>query len=132
MKKIKYITLLLCAMFTMEGMAQTAKSAYFLDGTLYNYQLNPAMKAERGFFSLAVGNLSIGTNGNVGIADFLYPDGDHLTTFMSGKVDQEEFLGRLPNQVRLGANFDETLLALGFRMLGGYTTFSVSMHAPSS
>lgn len=132
MKKIKYITLLLCAMFAMKGMAQTAKSAYFLDGTLYNYQLNPAMKAERGFFSLAVGNLSVGTNGNVGIADFLYPDGDHLTTFMSGKVDQDEFIDRLPKQVRLGANFDETLLALGFRMLGGYTTFSVSMHANTS
>ena len=29
-------------------------------------------------------------------------------------------------------NFDETLLACGFRMLGGYTSFSVSMHSNTS
>lgn len=132
MKKTRYIALLLCAVFAFEGVAQTAKSAYFLDGTFYNYQLNPAMKAERGFFSLGLGNLSVSTNGNVGISNFLYPQDDHLTTFMSGTVREDEFLDRLPQQIRLGANVDETLMALGFRMLGGYTTFSVSMHANTS
>ena len=132
MKKIKHIALLLCCMFAMDGTAQTAKSAYFLDGTFYNYQLNPAMKAERGFFSLALGNLSIATNGNVGLSHFLYPQGDNLTTFMSGTVGQEEFLGQLPQQIRLGMDIDETLMALGFRMLGGYTTLSLSVHANTS
>ena len=132
MKKIKYIALLLCTMFALDGTAQTAKSAYFLDGTFYNYQLNPAMKAERGFFSLALGNLSIATNGNVGLSHFLYPQGDNLTTFMSGTVGQEEFLGQLPQQIRLGMDIDETLMALGFRMLGGYTTLSLSVHANTS
>ena len=132
MKKIKYIALLLCTMFALDGTAQTAKSAYFLDGTFYNYQLNPAMKAERGFFSLALGNLSIATNGNVGLSHFLYPQGDNLTTFMSGTVGQEEFLGQLPQQIRLGMDIDETLIALGFRMLGGYTTLSLSVHANTS
>ena len=132
MKKIKYIALLLCSIFALDGTAQTAKSAYFLDGTFYNYQLNPAMKAERGFFSLAVGNLSIATNSNVGLSHFLYPQDDHLTTFMSGTVGKDEFLGQLPQQIRLGMNFDETLMALGFRMLGGYTTLSLSVHANTS
>ena len=67
MKKIKYIAMLLCATFALEGAAQTAKSAYFLDGAFHNYQLNPAKKAERGFFSVGIGNLSFGTNGNVGL-----------------------------------------------------------------
>lgn len=132
MKRIKYITILLCAMFAMKGMAQTAKSAYFMDGTFHNFRINPAMKAERGFFSLALGNMSIATNGNVGVSHFLYPDGDQLTTFMSGKVNQDEFLGRLPEYARLGMNFDETLFGLGFRLLGGYTSFSVSLHSNTS
>ena len=119
-------------MFAMKGMAQTAKSAYFMDGTFHNFRINPAMKAERGFFSLALGNMSIATNGNVGVSHFLYPDGDQLTTFMSGKVDQDEFLGRLPEYARLGMNFDETLFGLGFRLLGGYTSFSVSLHSNTS
>ena len=132
MKRIKYITILLCAMFAMKGMAQTAKSAYFMDGTFHNFRINPAMKAERGFFSLALGNMSIATSGNVGVSHFLYPDGDQLTTFMSGKVDQDEFLGRLPEYARLGMNVDETLFGLGFRLLGGYTSFSVSVHSNTS
>ena len=132
MKKIKYTALLLLSALSLNGVAQTASSAYFLDGAFYNYQLNPAMKAERGFFSLGLGNLSIGTNGNVGISNFLYPQGDDLVTFMSGSVDQQEFLGKLPDAARLGFNLDETILATGFGMLGGYTTLGISLHSATS
>ncbi len=124
---------MLLATFTLNVTAQTAKSAYFLDGAYHNFKLNPAMKAERGFFTIGLGNLTVGTNGNVGVSHFLFPKGnDELTTFMSGTVDQEEFLDRLPQSIRLGMNFDETLLALGFRMFGGYTSFSISLHSNTS
>ncbi len=124
---------MLLATFTLNVTAQTAKSAYFLDGAYHNFKLNPAMKAERGFFTIGLGNLTLGTNGNVGVSHFLFPKGnDELTTFMSGTVDQDEFLDRLPQSIRLGMNFDETLLALGFRMFGGYTSFSVSLHSNTS
>lgn len=127
-----YIALLLCLAFVTKGIAQTAKSAYFLDGTFHNFQLNPAMKAERGFAMFGLGNLSMGTTGNVGVSHFLYPKGDQLTTFMSSSVAQDEFLNRLPQSIRLGMNYDQTLLAFGFRLLGGYTSFSVSMHSSTS
>ncbi len=132
MRKLKYL-LFLFFMAVMSGMAQTAKSGYFLDGALYNYRLNPAMDAERGFVSLLMSDMSMGTGGNVGISDFLYPYGEgKLTTFMSGTVGAEEFLGRLPKAVRLGTDVNGTLLAAGFRILGGYTTFGVTMHSSLS
>ena len=59
MNKIKYSTLLLLMACALSTSAQTAKSAYFLEGTFHNYQLNPAMKAERGFLSLLAGNMSM-------------------------------------------------------------------------
>ena len=130
MKKIKYIALLLGTTLALNGTAQTAKSAYFLDGAFYNYQMNPAMKAERGFFSVGIGNLALGTNGNVGISNFLYPMGNNkLTTFMSSRVSQDEFLNKLPDASRIGFNLDETLLATGFRMFRGFTTISISLHS---
>ena len=133
MDKMKYSTLLLLMMCALGISAQTAKSGYFLDGTFHNYQLNPAMKAERGFFSLLAGNMSMGTKGNVGLSNFLYPYGDDkLTTFMSGEVDSDEFLGRLPDAMRLGVNLDGTLFAAGFRMFGGYTTLGMTMHTSLS
>lgn len=133
MNKIKYLTLLLLMACALSTSAQTAKSAYFLDGTFHNYRLNPAMKAERGFISLLSGNMSMGTNGNVGISNFLYPYGDDkLTTFMSGTVGKDEFLARLPQSIRFGTDVNGTLLAGGFRMFGGYTTLGVTLHTSLS
>ncbi|MBR5148850.1 MAG: hypothetical protein IKV15_06600, partial [Bacteroidaceae bacterium] len=81
MKRIKYsLAVALFSVFSLSGMAQTAKSAYFLDGTFYNYLLNPAMDAERGYFSILGGNLSVAANSNVGLSDFIYPYGDNKLT----------------------------------------------------
>lgn len=131
MKNIKYIIVALLIAFVSSNVtAQSSTASYFLDGTFYNYKLNPAMKPERGFFSLLSGNFSFGTKGNVGISDFLYPyDGNKLTTFMSGTVDKNEFLSKLPSDVRMGFGLDETILATGFRMFGGYFTLDVSLRS---
>ena len=129
MKYVRYIAAaFLLSASTLMGVAQTAKSAYFLDGAYHNYLLNPAMNAERGFFTILGGNFSLATNGNVGISNFIYPYGeDKLTTFMSGTVNQNEFLGNLPKAIRLSTDIDMTLLAGGFRMLGGYTTMGLTL-----
>lgn len=130
MKNIRYIIVGFFFMLCSTGaMAQTALSSYFLDGTLYNSKLNPAMKAERGYLSIGIGNLTLGTKGNVGISNFLYPRGDKLTTFMSGTVSQDEFLGKLPKAAKFGLDLDETVLAAGFRMFGGYFSLGVTVHS---
>lgn len=134
---MKNVRLIIVALFvfvcSLEGMAQTALSSYFLDGTLYNSRMNPAMKAERNYISLGIGNVSFKTKGNVGVSNFLYPVGkNELATFMSGSVGKDEFLNNLPDQVRAGFNFDETIMAAGFRMLGGYASLGLSVHSSVS
>ena len=132
MKNIKYsILALLLSVCASAGMAQSSLSSYFLDGTFHNNnKLNPAMKAERGYFSLMTGNLSLRTKGNVGISNFLYTRGDNeLTTFMSGSVGQNEFLGGLPDVSRIGLGLDESIFALGFRAFGGYVNMDLSLHS---
>ena len=62
MKKIRNIVAaFLVIVCTQTSVAQTALSSYFMDGMLYNSKLNPAMKAERGYLSLLLGNTSLGT-----------------------------------------------------------------------
>ena len=75
MRRIKYSIVLLavCGMCVLHVNAQTAKSSYFLDGALHNYQLNPAMPAERPFFSTMLGNWSLKTNSNFGLSNFISP-----------------------------------------------------------
>ena len=134
MKKIRYILVALFALIALtESKAQTSQSSYFLDGAFYNYKLNPAMEAERGYFSLLLGNTSFGTKGNVGVSTFLYPyEGDKLTTFMSGTVDADEFLSKLDNDARMGLNYDMTLAAFGFRAFGGFLSCDLSFHSSSA
>lgn len=130
MKKSRYIIVLLFVFVcSFKGVAQTALSSYFLDGTLYNSKINPAMKAERNYLSLLIGNTSVRTMGNVGISNFLYPVDDKLATFMSGSVAAGDFLGGMPDNTRFGFSLDETILAAGFRMLGGYASLGISLHS---
>ena len=134
MKKIRNIVaaffVIVC---TQTSVAQTALSSYFMDGMLYNSKLNPAMKAERGYLSLLLGNTSLGTKGNVGISNFLYPRGENeLATFMSGSVGTEEFLSGMPDYTRLGFKLDETLMAAGFRLFGGYFSLGLSLHSSAT
>ena len=131
MKNIRYsIATLLVIVLSHAAVAQTALSSYFLDGMLYNSKINPAMQAERSYFSLLLGNTSVGLKGNVGLSNFLYPRGENeLATFMSGSVTADEFLSGIPEKTKLGMNLDETIMAFGFPMLGGYFTFDLSAHS---
>ena len=134
MKKIRNIVAaFLVIVCTQTSVAQTALSSYFMDGMLYNSKLNPAMKAERGYLSLLLGNTSLGTKGNVGISNFLYPRGEkELATFMSGSVGTDEFLGGMPDYTRLRFKLDETLMAAGFRLFGGYFSLGLSLHSSAT
>ena len=63
--------------------AQALNSGYFLDGYLFKHQLNPALESDKAYFSIPVlGNINIGTRGNIGLGNFLYPTANGgLTTF---------------------------------------------------
>ena len=132
MKTLRALLLTLAVGLTTVSSAQSLSSAYFLDGSLYRWQLNPAIQNEKNYFSFpALGNLMAGVNGNVGLNDFLYPynkNGYSLTTFMSGTVDANEFLGRIPDMAKLREGLDLTFFSVGFRGLGGYNTIHFSMH----
>lgn len=134
MKNIKHIfAVIALAAVSFSAAAQHSVSSYFLEGSLYNYKMNPAMKAERGYFSLLLGNLSVGAKGNAGLADFIYPYEDNkLTTFMSGTVDQKEFLSKLPSNVRMNVGLAETIFAGGFRAFGGFASFDLSVYSSTS
>lgn len=132
MKRFKYIAAALVIVSSAVNVgAQTAKSSYFMDGAFHNTQMNPAMKAERNFISFPVlGNMGVSVNGNVGLSDFLYPQGDNeLVTFMHKSVSADDFLGDLPSTTKIGMNFDMTLFALGFRGFGGYNTLNLTLRS---
>lgn len=133
--KIRTLHPILTAAFALavtgSALAQTqsSRSAYFLEGSTYRHELNPAFIGERGYFSFPVlGNLDFGVQSTAGIGSFLYklPDG-RLTTFMHESVSGQEFVNGLPNRFKLGTNLNENIFSLGFHAWGGFNTLGISI-----
>ena len=119
-------------LMTVAAFAQSASSAYFLEGFHQRYQLNPAFAPERRVFVAlpAISNIQVDAQSNVGLANFLFETRykpNMLTTFMSPYVEADEFLDKLPDvsQVNVGLNMD--IWALGIGGKNGFTTFNIKL-----
>ncbi len=110
--------------------AQTLKSAYFTDGYLYRYQLNPAFDNEKSFVSIpAIGNINAGVNGTMGLSNVLYNINGKTTTFLNPGVDAGQFLGDLGSTNRIGTDIRLNILSTGFKAFNGYNTVSIGVRA---
>ena len=110
--------------------AQANRTGYFLKGNSYRHRLNPALAVDRGYFSIpAVGNTNVSLATNLGVSDFIYPQGDRLMTFMHPDVSADEFLGNLNKNNNFNLDLDMTVFSLGFYAFGGYNTFDVGVHS---
>lgn len=127
-----YASAALAAAIATPAVAQNLQSGYFDENYQYRFQLNPAFGGteEHGFVAMpGLGNLNVSTEGNVGVNHFLYNVDGRTTTFLNPKVDATEFLNGVKNKNRLGVDLRETVLAFGFKGMGGYNTFSLSARA---
>ncbi|MCC8113798.1 MAG: DUF5723 family protein, partial [Bacteroidales bacterium] len=111
----------------LSATAQNTEAGYFLDDYTYRFQMNPAFGNSRGFVSMpALGNLNVGISGNLGVQDVLYNVNGKTVTFMHPDVSTAEAMKNLGNDKRFAVNLRETILAVGFKGIGGYNTVSIS------
>ena len=132
MKNITKYMMAAAMMCAATGMsAQALNSGYFLDGYLFKHQLNPALESDKAYFSIPVlGNINIGTRGNIGLGNFLYPTANGgLTTFMNSSISAEEFLNGLSTNNKLAMNLDMSILSAGFRAWGGFNTIDIGLRS---
>lgn len=127
-KHIKTAAIAAMALGALSASAQS-RSAYFLDNYAYGYQLNPSKGfAHNGYFAFpALGSLNVGVSGNVGVDNFVFPLQNGKTgLFLNPEISADKFLGGLKNNCRLGIDLRETILAFGFKGLGGFNNVSIS------
>ncbi len=120
LKTILASTLVLAAGQTS---AQELRAGYFAKSYLYNHQVNPAL-LEKSYIGYPVlGNINIGTTGNVGLSDFVYKTNNNpnykLTTFMNPEISAHEFLGNLDDKNRLGLSVGLNVASVAFKGFGG-------------
>lgn len=117
--------------------AQELESAYFNDGFLYRYQMNPALGNDKNFISFpGLGNLNIGMDGTLHLKSIFYNVNGRTTTFLNPAVSTAEFLDNIGNSSRIYTDNKIGIMSAGFKAFGGYNTISLNardnagVHAP--
>lgn len=118
MKRI-ILSAIILAGTALSAAAQT-RTAYFMEGTTFRSQFNPAFAPTQGYFNIpALGGISLNVDGTLAVNDLLRknPAGSGLVTILSNAVSYDEAMAGLSrnlNSFNLYANVN----IIGF---GAYT-----------
>lgn len=112
----KQILLLLALLFAT-GVSAQNPTLYFMEGSTFRSQLNPAFAPQRGYVNIPVaGNIQLSTAGNLSLDRILYPSNGKLVTLLDPSISAEQALSGLQQENTLGAD-----VRLGIIGIGAYT-----------
>ncbi len=109
---------------TLSANAQFLRTSYFMEGTHYRQQLNPALTPTKGYFNLpvigavnaTVGSTSLGYQDIIDIID----DGDDFYT-------KPDFMNRLKDNNKLNVNFSTEILSAGWYKGKNFWSFNIGL-----
>ena len=109
-----FFIMLVC---TLSANAQFLRTSYFMEGTHYRQQLNPALTPTKGYFNLPViGATSLGYQDIIDIID----DGDDFYT-------KPDFMNRLKDNNKLNVNFSTEILSAGWYKGKNFWSFNIGL-----
>ena len=116
-----FFIMLVC---TLSANAQFLRTSYFMEGTHYRQQLNPALSPTKGYFNLpvigavnaTVGSTSLGYQDIIDIID----DGDDFYT-------KPDFMNRLKDNNKLNVNFSTEILSAGWYKGKNFWSFNIGL-----
>lgn len=134
----------LAALLSMPAAAQELHTSYFMGSSVNKHEMNPAL-LDKAYVSmpLILGNINVGTTGNVGLQDFVYKmdpswqgyglnGGNNLTTFMHPSVNADKFLDGLKTNNRISANLKYQLFSVGFKAFNGMNLIELNLRSNTS
>lgn len=122
--------------FPIIGHAQELRSSYFMQTSIFKHQLNPALINESYIGVPFLGNINVGTVGNIGLGNFIYelPNDPKysLTTFMSPTVSADQFLGSLKSHNKIDTYINLNLFSVGFKAFKGINIIEMNLRSNSN
>ncbi len=114
----RYITALLAAVAVCGSAAAQIKTAYFMEGSYFRTDMNPALAPTRGYIQIpGAGGIGVSFNNNfLSVDNLLYKRDGKVVTFLNKGVSTDDFLRNLPNTGKI--ELDTQVNVLGF---GGHT-----------
>lgn len=119
MKRYTLVALIVLCAAAAAVPAQPLRGSYFFENSLLRGKLNPAFAPQHDFYiSVPVaGYAGFETLSNVGLDNFLFPDGDKTYNFLNDRVAADTFFGKLPeDDPYLSIRFETDILGGGYRL----------------
>jgi len=118
MKRHSLTILLILLAFPAPVPAQALRGSYFFETSLMRGKLNPAFAPRTSYISVPVlGQADVDILSNVGLGNFLFPDGDKTYTFLSDQVSEATFYDKLPDEnPYLRAHYESDLIGGGYKL----------------
>lgn len=128
MREFKKVLLVLGMLFTVHcvGYAQFLRTSYFMEGTHYRQQLNPALTPGRGYLNLPV----IGTfNASVNSSTLGYQDVMDIIDNSEGGdfFMSDAFFNKLENVNNLNVNLSTDILSAGWYKGKNFWSFNIGL-----
>lgn len=111
---MKKTYLLLASLLFTTVLAAQNPTAYFMEGSTFRSQFNPAFAPLRGYINLPViGGTSVALSGNIALDNVLYPRNGKLVTLLDSSVSSAEALGTLKRNNLMGLDTRINLFGIG-------------------
>jgi len=116
-----FFIMLVCS---LSAKAQFLRTSYFMEGTHYRQQLNPALTPAKGYLNLPV----IGAvNATVGSSSLSYQDVIDIIDDGDDFYKSADFMNRLKDNNKLNVNFSTEILSAGWRKGKNFWSFNVGL-----
>ena len=112
------------AIIALPANAQFLRTSYFMEGTHYRQQLNPALTPTKGYFNLPV----IGAvNATVSSTSFGYQDVIDIIDDGGEFYTNPDFMARLKDNNKLNVNFSTEILSAGWYKGQNFWSFNIGL-----
>lgn len=124
---------LLLSSALLPATAQELRSSYFMETSNFRHQMNPAL-LDNGYVAMPfLGNINVGTTGNMGLSNFVYKyqgaPGYDYTTFMNPTVSAADFLGGLSDKNRADIYVNYNIFSVGFKAFKGVNVLELNLRS---
>ena len=116
MKKIAILFIAAFALLGVNTANAQSRTSYFMEGSYFRSEFNPALVPTRGYFMIPVAsgfNLNLGTN-FLSFDNFIYKRGDQYVTALHSSVTTDELRKQLPKSLKGNVGTNINLFGLGF------------------
>ena len=109
---------------TLPANAQFLRTSYFMEGTHYRQQLNPALTPTKGFINLPVIG---GINATLGSTSLGYQDIIDIMDNGNDFYKTQDFMNRLKDNNTLNVNLNFNILSAGWYKGKNFWTFNIGL-----